>query len=515
MTQYDMVELSFMADAPEASHVRIPMNAVIRNEKSVWQLDGFYAGNRCYKLRFLPEQSGIYYYNIHGCVEAEGSFYVGTAKPGDHGLVRTQGTRFLFEDGTAFHPFGTTVYALFHQDDELLAETWDTLENAPFNKLRACLFPKYYDFNHDDPPLYPFEQNPDGSWDVHRPCFAFWDRLETNILRLSSLGIQTDLILFHSYDRWGFSTMSIEEDCVYLDYLLRRLSAFPSVWWSLGNEYDLCKKSIAHWEQLEEYIANHDPYRHLLSCHNALRLWDHSRPNITHVSIQSKALWRVNAWRQQYCKPVIIDEFGYEGNFPHTWGCLSAKELVSRFWRCCTTGAYGSHGETFYDGKSEIIWWSRGGRLHGESAPRIAFLKELIESLPGHLEGIDTPLEMLYKIPQDQRAEVYETLGVLQTLARALWPLSEEEASFYIDSEITYQGHIEDKAFLNYYDIRCSAWDTLHLPPDKHYRVELIDTWAMTRQTVMEDVSGDVDVALPCREYMAVLAAKSGNKSRD
>lgn len=44
MTQYDMVELSFMADAPEASHVRIPMNAVIRNEKSVWQLDGFYAG---------------------------------------------------------------------------------------------------------------------------------------------------------------------------------------------------------------------------------------------------------------------------------------------------------------------------------------------------------------------------------------------------------------------------------------------------------------------------------------
>ena len=137
-----------------------------------------------------------------------------------------------------------------------------------------------------------------------------------------------------------------DEDCVYLDYLLRRLSAFPSVWWSLGNEYDLCKKSIAHWEQLEEYIANHDPYHHLLSCHNALRLWDHSRPNITHVSIQSKALWRVNAWRQQYCKPVIIDEFGYEGNFPHTWGCLSAKELVSRFWRCCTTGAYGSHGET-------------------------------------------------------------------------------------------------------------------------------------------------------------------------
>ena len=123
MTQYNMVELSFKGDAPEASHVRIPMSAVIRNEESVWQLDGFYAGNRCYKLRFLPEQPGTYTYSVRGCVEAEGSFYVGAAKPGDHGLVRTQGTRFLFADGTAFHPFGTTVYALFHQSDELLAET--------------------------------------------------------------------------------------------------------------------------------------------------------------------------------------------------------------------------------------------------------------------------------------------------------------------------------------------------------------------------------------------------------
>ena len=509
MRQYEWFELVFSSAEPKGSFVQIPLHAAIEKDGRTWNVDGFYSGKGCYRLRFLPEQAGVYRYHVYGCVEAEGSFSVEPAEPDSHGIVRTAGTRFVFADGHDYHPFGTTVYALFHQSEALFEETIDTLVQTPFNKLRACLFPKYYDFNHDDPPLYPFAQNADGSWNVHLPCFAFWDRLETNMLRLSSLGIQTDLILFHSYDRWGFSTMSPEEDCVYLDYLLRRLSAFPSVWWSLGNEYDLCKKSISHWEQLEEYIADHDPYRHPLSCHNALRLWDHSRPNISHVSIQSKALWRVNAWRQQYRKPVIIDEFGYEGNFPHTWGCLSAKELVSRFWRCCTTGAYGSHGETFYDGKSEIIWWSHGGKLHGESVPRIAFLKEIIESLPGHLEGIDTPPEMLYKVPQNQRAEVYKTLGDLQTLARALWPLSDEEASFYIDSEITYQGRVGDKAFLNYYDIRCSAWDTLRLPSDKHYHVELIDTWNMTRQTVLENASGNVDVALPCREYMAVLALES------
>ena len=39
----------------------------------------------------------------------------------------------------------------------------------------------------------------------------------------------------------------------YLDYLLRRLSAMPEIWWSLANEYDLCmpKKTLADWEALE------------------------------------------------------------------------------------------------------------------------------------------------------------------------------------------------------------------------------------------------------------------------
>jgi hypothetical protein len=130
----------------------------------------------------------------------------------------------------------------------------------------------------------------------------------------------------------------------------------------------------------------------------------------------------------------------------------------------------------------------------------------VIESLPGHLEGIDTPPERLAKIPVEEREKVYDQLGDLQPLARALWPLSPEETSFYIDSEITYQGSVGEKAYLNYYDLRCSAWDTLHLPRDQRYRVELIDTWAMTRKLVFESVSGEVDVPLPGREYMAVLA---------
>lgn len=36
------------------------------------------------------------------------------------------------------------------------------------------------------------------------------------------------------------ATMPREDNLIYLDYLIRRLAAFPNVWWSLANEYDLC-----------------------------------------------------------------------------------------------------------------------------------------------------------------------------------------------------------------------------------------------------------------------------------
>lgn len=83
---------------------------------------------------------------------------------------------------------------------------------------------------------------------------------------MQEMGIQSDLILFHPYDNWGFSRLSMEENLVYLDYLLRRFSAIPSMWWSMANEYDLCmSKTMDDWHVIEEFIANNDPYHHLLS----------------------------------------------------------------------------------------------------------------------------------------------------------------------------------------------------------------------------------------------------------
>ena len=47
-------------------------------------------------------------------------------------------------------------------------QTLQTLANAPFNKLRMCIFPKDYAYNKNEPVYYPFEGTPLKDWDFTR-----------------------------------------------------------------------------------------------------------------------------------------------------------------------------------------------------------------------------------------------------------------------------------------------------------------------------------------------------------
>ena len=266
MRQYETFELQFAGAALTEDYADIPLCAEFTCGGETKTVKGFYDGEGVYKVRFLPEKTGEYRWKVTGAATAEGSEICEAADSAHHGLVKAVATHFEYADGKAFVPFGTTVYALAHQDDALVEQTLETLKAAPFNKVRMCVFPKDYDYNHNEPPYYAFEKKADGSWDVNRPCFAFWHRFEAILDRIADMGIQVDLILFHPYDRWGFDTLSQKDNLRYLDYLLRRLSARPGIWWSLANEYDLSQgKTIPDWEEIEDFVAENDPYGHLLS----------------------------------------------------------------------------------------------------------------------------------------------------------------------------------------------------------------------------------------------------------
>lgn len=287
--QYEMVELCFTGGEPAGSHVEVNLIGEFWRENSndIISVRGFYTGNGIYKIRFYPSECGRYHYKVRGIVEEEGELECGAAQKG-HGIVRPCNTHFRYEDGTWYYPFGTTVYALVYQPKERIMQTMETLKEAPFNKIRLCVFPKYFDYNHDKPECFPFEKGVKGEWDVHRPYFAFWDRLEDIISRLGKMGIQCDLILFHPYDKWGFAQIGREQGRVYLEYVVRRLSAFPNLWWSLANEYDIMKYRKEDWEYFAAYLHRQDAFGHLLSNHNMIKQWDFANRDTTHICLQIK-----------------------------------------------------------------------------------------------------------------------------------------------------------------------------------------------------------------------------------
>jgi hypothetical protein len=60
--------------------------------------------------------------------------------------------------------------------------------------------------------------------------------------------------------------------------------------------------------------------------------------------------------------------------------------MVHRFWECIIAGTYPGHGECYLNDQ-EVLWWSKGGVLHGESPARIAFLRDVLETAPA--EGVE------------------------------------------------------------------------------------------------------------------------------
>ena len=139
-----------------------------------------------------------------------------------------------------------------------------------------CIFPKFYTYNTEDPEDYVFAGNETDGFDFTHFNPKFWAKLEKRISQLDELGIQADVILLHPYDKWGFSKMDKETDILYLKYAVDRLSHYKNVWWSLANEFDLLPwKSVEDWETYARVVMRRDPYGHLRSIHNCVKLYDH------------------------------------------------------------------------------------------------------------------------------------------------------------------------------------------------------------------------------------------------
>ena len=57
--------------------------------------------------------------------------------------------------------------------------------------------------------------------------------------------------------------------------------------------------------------------------------------------------------------------------------------MIRRLWEGALRGGYPGHGETFLNPEN-ILWWSHGGELHGESWKRIGFLLDILQAVPAN-----------------------------------------------------------------------------------------------------------------------------------
>jgi hypothetical protein len=148
-----------------------------------------------------------------------------------------------------------------------------------------------------------------------------------------------------------------------------------------------------------------------------------------------------------------------------------------------TNGGYAGHGETYLH-PEDILWWSKGGVLRGESWPRIGFLRQIIEAGPA--EGL-TPME-------------------------ERWEWTRVSGGRSGDYRLIYLGEHQPR-----------RWATGFPEDDGPYEIDIIDTWNMTitpaspgERPVSPPTRGNIPeaqpafgVELPAKPYLAVRIRRS------
>lgn len=451
IAQWDMFEASFTGPSTGNPFLDVEIDALVSQHGRSVRVPGFYDGEGTYKFRFMPDNVGEWTYvtrsNSAELDGKSGSFTVTAPRPGNHGPVQVANRfHFAHADGTPFLSFGTTCYAWTHQPLDEQAKTLATLGKTRFNKMRMGVFPKDYPYNVNEPLHDVYQRDAAGNLDFDRPNPESFRHFENQVKALGDMGIEADIIMLHPYDRWGYCEMSAEQDYRYFAYLTARLAAYHNVWWSLANEYDflLDTKPMQQWDRYFHIIEENDPYNHLRSIHNGdpEANYDHRKAWVTHVCIQNWDVKRTAEWRNAYGKPVVNDEPEYEGNIVQSWGNISAEELTHRFWTTTMRGGYAGHGETFVD-PQDLIWWAKGGELHGEAWKRIGFLRDVMEETVQ--SGFD-PIDPGMRFPWNRISGARDG-----------------------DTTLIYFGEHQPV-----------IWAAGLPQDDRKYQVELIDTWNMT-----------------------------------
>ena len=122
----------------------------------------------------------------------------------------------------------------------------------------------------------------------------------------------------------------------------------------------------------------------------------------------------------------------------------------------------------------DIIWWSHGGELHGESAQRLKFLYSILRETPG--------------------------LGLMP--AESAW----DEVVATTESLISATSNVKNY-YIYYYSFMRPSFRDFYFDDESRFIAEVIDTWEMTIEE-KGVFRGKFRIDLPGKEYMAIRIRK-------
>lgn len=258
----------------------------------VLTMPGFYDGEQTWRVRFSPDEVGIWRYQVRTrpadtALMQFGEFEVlGDETPGFLQAVPGEAWGFLREDGTPVFLMGDTVYNLF-------GAAHCGMDVVDFLKRRASQGFNIFRTRCQVSPYHPPEGYSD--WQTRRtwpwggseqsPRFDRFNldyfRTVDGVVRAASeLGVGFEMIM----EAWGFEypfnnrgVFVIEWEQLWLRYLIARYDAFDSVYvWTLLNEYEYYPDGDWRYNHLADLWAMRTarwlkalaPHGHPIAVHN-------------------------------------------------------------------------------------------------------------------------------------------------------------------------------------------------------------------------------------------------------
>lgn len=293
-----------------------PRATFTQNGVSLPAVDGFFdglvSGKAVFRIRFSPTvNSGTVSYSTVSSdagLVASNSFAAGTSS--SKGFLRRDASfprTFIWDNGSRPYLWGQTYYQIINEARTGNTALWQPAitgsSNYGMNKFRLLVSPWGGDPRYMNADSRAFQKNVDGTLNRDLLDILNWRALDQVTSYLNGLGLVADLILFHDGDATsspfapGNTSQSIAQNRRFARYVVARYAAFPTVIWTLANEYQLITGTSPGinndpWNDLgclirggcggygtgvDPWIAN-GTARRPLSIHNSINTTDTTKP---------------------------------------------------------------------------------------------------------------------------------------------------------------------------------------------------------------------------------------------